>query len=63
MYFLVLAALLGLDEYVPRVISPHRTYDDCAKAAQKENKDERLQSADAREMGLRFVCVKLMGDA
>jgi hypothetical protein len=63
MYFLVLAALLQLEDTAPRMISPHRTYDECAQAASKANKDERLQSPDAKEKGLRFVCMRMMGDA
>jgi hypothetical protein len=61
-YFLALVALLQLEEAAPRVISPHKTFEDCAKAAQDMNKDERLKSPEAREMGLRFVCLKLVAD-
>jgi hypothetical protein len=62
MYFLVLAALLELTETAPRMVSPHQTFEDCAKAAQDANKDERLKTEEARARGLRFVCVKLVMD-
>jgi hypothetical protein len=63
MYFLVLAATLALSDYAPRFISPHDTYEDCAKAAQDANKDDRLKTADARSIGMKFVCLKLVPDA
>jgi len=63
-YFLVVAALLQMEETAPKMVSPHATYDECAAAAQKANKhDERLQHPIALEMGLRYVCLRLMGDA
>jgi hypothetical protein len=62
-YYLVLAALLQLEDAAPRMISPHKTFEDCAKAAQDMNKDERLKSDEAKSMGLRFVCLRMVADA
>ena len=37
-YFLVVAALLQMEELAPKMVSPHTNYDECAMAAQKANK-------------------------
>jgi hypothetical protein len=61
-YFLVLASLANLDTMAPKVISPHTTYEECAKAARTMNTDERLQTENSRDLALRFVCLKLVAD-
>ena len=62
-YFLVLAALLQIDALAPKVISPHETYEDCAKAAQDMNKDARLKTPDSVALGLKFICLRVVPDA
>jgi hypothetical protein len=64
-YYLALVALLQMDEIAPKAISPHSTYDDCAIAQQKANKEyeDQLKTEESKALGLRFVCLKLMSDS
>lgn len=63
-YFLVIVALLQMEDTAPLMVSPHATYDECAAAAQQANKfDARLEMPRAKELGLRYVCLHLRGEA
>jgi hypothetical protein len=64
MYFLVLTALLQLDDTAPHVISYHATLAECQKEARTANSDDvRLDLPDAKAMGLRFLCLTQASDA
>jgi len=62
MYYLFLVALLQTQDAAPRPISPPTSLADCQKEAREMNKDPRLQSPEAKEMGLRFVCMTFASD-
>jgi hypothetical protein len=63
-YFLVLASLLNMDSMAPKMISPHTSYDGCAKASQKANQELARQELEETEtLALRYVCLKLMSDS
>ena len=60
MYFLVLAAFLQLDTLAPKVYSKHSTLLECEQAAKSRTAENR-EALDAEpELGLGFVCLKLM---
>jgi hypothetical protein len=59
--FLVLAAMLQLEDVAPKVMSPHKSLAACTAAAQEANQDPRMKTAEAKAMGLRFVCMKIVG--
>jgi hypothetical protein len=63
MYFLVLAALLQLEDTAPHVISYHATLAECQKEARTANSDVRLDLPDAKAMCLRFLCLTQASDA
>lgn len=64
MYLLVLAALLQFHELAPKFISPHDSFEECVAAAQKQRfaYKEELAKPESKELGLQFVCVKIVGD-
>jgi hypothetical protein len=61
---LVLAALLNLEDSAPKMMSPHKSIQECLVAAQAANHEHRLELAqpDNVAVGLRFVCLKLVSE-
>ena len=64
MYFLVLLALLKMDEFPPKPIAPPTSHEECVMAAAKANAaDPRIKLPEWQEAGVRYVCLKLDSDA
>lgn len=63
--FLVLAAMSHLEERAPTVVAGFALPADCALAAAKANQvaAEVLNTPAARELGLRFICLRMEMDA
>ncbi|MEO5568877.1 MAG: hypothetical protein ABIR92_10315 [Gemmatimonadaceae bacterium] len=60
-HILFLVALLSMGEVKPQAVSPHKSFEECAAAAAEANKeDDRLQLPEAKERGLRYVCMKVV---
>jgi hypothetical protein len=60
MYFLALAALLALGDYAPKIYAPHETLAACQAAADELNKDPALQTPELKELGAKYVCMKIV---
>jgi hypothetical protein len=63
MYFLFLVAFLQLEDVPSKAMSPPVDLVECQKRARALNADPRLQTEEAKEMGLRFVCMSIVPDA
>jgi hypothetical protein len=62
MTFLFLVAFLQLDTVPSKAMSPPVDLVECQKRARIFNEDPRLQSEEAKAMGLRFVCMSIVSD-
>ena len=62
MYVLVLAALLAWDDFKPTIISPHRSIEACAIAADKKAKEyeDEAKTEAWTSVGAKFVCLQLV---
>lgn len=61
MYILALAALLQMTTVQPQMVSAHATADEClAQASKLNHENPDLKSAKAQEMGIAYVCLKLV---
>jgi hypothetical protein len=58
--FLALAATLALTQYAPKIHSPHDTLAECRVAAEELNKDPALQTPEMKELGAKYVCMKIV---
>jgi hypothetical protein len=64
MYFLVLAALLQIDDLAPKPYAFFKTERECFDAARNANKEhaDQLNDEEGTKMGLRFVCLKVVAE-